>query len=242
MPLIGISADWQEDHRYGADFLRVRPDYSEAIRHSGGIPVILPIITDKDVIQSLINALDGILLSGGGDIDPVLYGASRSKLTSRVIPDRDSFESLLIRQALTGDKPLLAICRGHQMVNVALGGSLYQDIAEEYSPSVQHNREPLSGGFTEQAHRVTITAVSKLAEAMGFDEERSFGVNSLHHQGIKDLAPDLVASAFAEDGLIEGVEIPEARFFVGVQWHPESLYHQDEAMHNLFKAFIQSVR
>lgn len=238
-PLIGISSDWQEDCQYGASFLRVRPEYADAVRDSGGVPVILPLMTDEDVIRVLIDNLDGILLSGGGDIDPARYNAARSDLTRHVVSQRDGFEHLLITLAVAEGIPMLAICRGHQMLNVSLGGTLHQDITLETHSPVVHNLSPASGGFDTLAHEVNIAENSQLAMAMG-GSWMNLQVNSLHHQGIRDLATPLRVSARAQDGLIEGVEHPDHPFLIGVQWHPESLYQRHDAMHNLFMSFIQA--
>ncbi len=211
------------------------PSYVEAISAAGGVPVLIPLGLDETSLQVLLDGLDGLLLTGGGDIAAESYGSDRPELIHDVDTDRDRVELFLAKAAFEQHKPTLAICRGHQMLNVALGGTLYEDVASLMPDARKHD---YFGEFprSHRPHTVTIEPGSKLADVLpsGSDIE----VNSLHHQGIRDLAPVLVPVAYAPDGLIEGVEAPTRPFMVGVQWHPENLIEDDPAMLGLFRSFV----
>lgn len=212
------------------------PSYVEAVEAAGGAPVLIPLGLDEATLQTLLARLDGLILTGGGDIAPEFYGSDKTDLVNDVDTDRDRVELFLAREAFAQQKPVLAICRGHQMLNVALGGTLYEDVGDSMPGAAKHDY------FGEmprnhQAHEVTIDPQSKLAATLG---RTTIAVNSLHHQGIKDIAPSLSATAFAPDGLIEGVESPEHPFAVGVQWHPENLIHDEPAMLDLFRALVRA--
>jgi putative glutamine amidotransferase len=212
------------------------PSYIEAVAAAGGAPVLIPLGLDEATLLTILNQLDGLVLTGGGDIAPEVYGAEHADMVYDVDRDRDRVELFLAREAVAREKPVLAICRGHQMLNVALGGTLYEDVQEIMPGAMKHD---FFGDMprNHQAHEVTIDPDSKLAATLG---RTSIAVNSLHHQGIRDLAPGLVSSAYAPDGLIEGVESPVHPFAVGVQWHPENLIHDEPAMLDLFRGLIQA--
>lgn len=212
------------------------PSYVEAVAAAGGAPVLIPLGLDETALSTILAHLDGLVLTGGGDIAPERYGSDRDDLVYDVDPDRDRVELFMAREAITQGKPLLAICRGHQMLNVALGGTLYEDVLDGMPGAIKHD---FFGKLPRnyQAHEVTIRPKTRLAAVIGNETVK---VNSLHHQGIKDLAPSLVASAYAQDGLIEGVESPEHPFAIGVQWHPENLIHDDEVMLDLFRGLVQA--
>lgn len=210
------------------------PTYVDAVAAAGGVPVLIPLGLDEASLEALLDGLDGLLLTGGGDIAGAFYGSDRDDLILDVDTDRDRVELFLARTAFAQHKPLLAICRGHQMLNVALGGTLYEDIASLMPNAHKHDyfgEHPRS----HRPHTVTIEAGSRLADVLPLTD---VAVNSLHHQGIRDLAPDLTAVAFAPDGLIEGVEARSRPFVVGVQWHPENLAADDPAMLGLFRSFV----
>lgn len=212
--------------------------YVEAVAAAGGAPVLIPLGLDEAALRAILSRLDGLLLTGGGDIAPEHYGSDRPDLIHDIDPDRDRVEMFLAREAMAQNKPMLAICRGHQMLNVALGGTLYEDVLETMPLAIKHD---FFGELPRnyQAHQVTISPESKLANLIG---RQAVTVNSLHHQGIRDLAPSLVATAYAPDGLIEGVESPEHPFAVGVQWHPENLVHDDPAMLDLFRGLVRAAK
>lgn len=215
------------------------PTYTGAVLAAGGLPVMIPLTMNDEDLMDLFAQLDGLLLPGGGDIDPQLYGGSPDNAAVYGIDDtRDHVELLLAKKAVDTDKPLLAICRGHQVLNVALGGSLWEDVLE-LMPNAQRHAYFRGNPRDLQAHDVRIQEKSRLFEIMQVDCK---AVNSIHHQGIKRLGSHLTPTAFAADGLIEAIEIQDHRFALGVQWHPEEFYRQDEQTLALFQAFVDSTR
>ena len=245
-PLIGITVGRQlSAGEASAPFFSNR-SYAEAILSAGGLPLLLVPLSPADTASRLIAALDGFLLSGGGDVDPARYGAGDHPSQFGIEQERDEFEISLVRAARLADKPLLAICRGCQLVTVALGGTLWQDLPSQRPGPVRHRRIP---GEAAPRHGVRVAAGSRLASVFGCrgpsskDEPPSgdieISVNSSHHQAPRELAGGLQATGWSEDGTIEGVELPEARFLLGVQWHPEELYRQDPPQLELFRSFIK---
>ncbi|HEC22211.1 MAG TPA: gamma-glutamyl-gamma-aminobutyrate hydrolase family protein [Chloroflexi bacterium] len=241
-PLIGISlaAHRLADSETGGSVLRVRPTYAHAVAVAGGTPVLIPLYVGAETLRSIYERLDGIVLSGGGDVDPSYYGAERSPYTVRVNRERDEVELQLTRWACAEDKPLLAICRGIQVLNVALGGTLIQDIRDEISGALRHDANS-DVWFERPAHTITLTDGSRLQRALGVGEG-PLEVNSLHHQALKDVATALDVVARASDGIVEGVEMPERRFIVGVQWHPETLVDEHPPMRRLFEALVRAAQ
>jgi putative glutamine amidotransferase len=212
-------------------------DYVSSVETSGGRARILEI---SESPRQLVEQIDGLLLTGGGDIDPVLYREERHASIEDAEPGRDEFEIDLARRAMEMHLPLLAICRGSQVLNVAAGGTLVQDI-----PSAVDTTLPHSMGEPRDliAHDVTVAAGSKLASVLGsaVSMEHTCRVNSRHHQSIARLGESLVASATAADGVIEAVEAPDEEFCVGVQWHPENFWRTGE-FRGLFDAFLACAR
>lgn len=213
--------------------------YTEAIEAAGGIPLLIPLGLDEAELEAILARVDGLLLPGGGDINPNLYNGDERHATLRGIDDdRDRVEIWLARTAVARQIPLLAICRGHQMFNVALGGTLWQDVASQNQDAIRHDfyrvlpRQHL-------AHEVKVTPGSCLAGCL---QQETVKVNSLHHQGIKTLADGLTATAVAPDGLIEGVEVADHPFAVGVQWHPENLTEVAPVMRSLFAGLVAAAR
>lgn len=211
--------------------LLLNRDYPDALRRAGALPLILPWETDAKRLSALLSRLDGLLLSGGEDVSPELYGEQRLAVCGEPDAERDAMETALCRLALEKNMPVLAICRGIQVMNTVLGGTLYQDIASQYGNALEH---PVYDRPYEQVHGVTVLPGTKLSGIIGTAQIR---VNSRHHQAIKIPGNGLTVCARAEDGLIEGVEIPGQRFAVGVQWHPESLSGRVPEAHALFAAF-----
>lgn len=214
----------------------VGSQYASTIEALGGIPVMLPQIKDKEKIEYLVDMLDGVLLTGGVDVSPALYGEERLAACGEPCEERDSFELELLRTATEKNKPVLCICRGMQLLNVAMGGSLWQDIPSQLPNSICHRspEEPPA------KHDVAITA-PEIREKIAFDSEL-FSVNSYHHQAIKRLGNGLVAFVKAEgDGIVEGVYAPDKKFLVGVQWHPELWAEKDHNAMALFKAFVETL-
>jgi putative glutamine amidotransferase len=213
--------------------------YVNVLTAAGAIPWVIPLLEGNEVaLRSIYERLDGLFLPGGVDIDPAEYGEPRTSLCGRVDPARDWAELLLVRWALADKKPVLAVCRGAQLVNVAVGGSLYQDVGTQHPDAIKHDHFPIGGRRRDElAHEVRLTPGSRLQQLLGVD---SLAVNSMHHQGIARLAPGLVPVATSPDGLIEGVETTNGHFMIGVQWHPEDLVDVDHRMKRLFDAFIDA--
>lgn len=216
--------------------------YIRTVAEAGGVPVMVPLVADDEATtRAIYDALDGLLLPGGADLDPASYGQARRPLCDRSDPPRDALELLLVRWACEDRKPLLGICRGLQILNVAAGGTLYQDVAAELAGAAKHDYFPGQGHPRDHlAHDVRLgDAPSRLREIVGAPTLR---VNSLHHQGIDRLGRGLVATAVTADGLVEAAERPLAddHFAVAVQWHPEALYATDASARGLFAAFIEA--
>jgi putative glutamine amidotransferase len=211
--------------------------YVRVLASCGGVPWLVPLLQeDEATLREIYQRLDGIFLTGGVDVDPSSYGEARHPLCDHGDRARDWTEITLIRWAVAEGKPVFAICRGIQVLNVACGGSLYQDVPSQHPSSVKHNCFSTAGYRRDYlAHSVAMQSGSRLARVLGTE---SCQVNSMHHQGIKKLAPGLTATATAPDGLIEGVEAAGDRYVVGVQWHPEELADKDAATRNLFKDFV----
>lgn len=203
----------------------------------GGVPWMIPLLDDDpDTLRAIYDRLDGILLPGGVDVDPATYGETPGPSLGRIDPARDRVELQLTRWAIEDHKPVLGLCRGAQIINVALGGTLYQDIAAELPGAVKHDYFPTQGFDRDhRAHDVALTPGTRLQRLM---ERPSVTVNSMHHQGLKRIGDGLVASAVAPDGLVEGVEGGNGQFLVGVQWHPEVFEMDDPHTRHLFRAFI----
>ncbi|MEN8235544.1 MAG: gamma-glutamyl-gamma-aminobutyrate hydrolase family protein [Actinomycetota bacterium] len=211
--------------------------YTDSVLRAGGLPVILPPVQNGDV-PALLDRLDGIVFTGGGDIEPHRYGEEPHEEVRKTNFDRDEFEFTIVHEAKRRRLPVLAICRGLQVVNVALGGTLIQDIPSTIG-SADHT---VRGNAVYHCHQsITIDTNSRIAKAVGTTE---LCVNSIHHQSTKDLAPGFRAVAWAQDGVIEGIQHEDDEWpLLAVQWHPEFLGdNSDEPSHRLFDAFIESVR
>lgn len=233
-PRIGVSGvvrTWDGGERTG-----VNAAYARAVLAAGGLPVILTPLVDPAWTARLLDGIDGLLLTGGEDVAPSWYGAPPSPHLEAVSPERDRFELALFAIARERGLPMLGICRGIQLINVALGGTLWQDLATERPGPVHHSPDRHR---TERTHRVRVQAHSLAANALGRGE---LMVNSIHHQGIRDLAGRLTATAWADDGLIEAVEGPaDEPWLLAVQWHPEELHADREAPdHGLFRALVDA--
>jgi putative glutamine amidotransferase len=213
--------------------------YVRTLTESGAIPWIVPLLDDPDTLRAIYDRLDGIFLPGGVDIDPESYNEARTSASGRSDPDRDRTEIMLAEWAMRDGKPILAVCRGVQLLAVAAGGTLYQDVTSEFPCAIRHDFFPKIGTHTRQdlVHPVEVVADTRLSRLLGAS---TVLVNSMHHQGIKTLAPTLIANAYSPDGLIEGVESADEDFVLGVQWHPEDLADFEPRMRSLFDAFIEA--
>lgn len=212
-------------------------DYLASIERSGARPRVLEV---SESPRTVLETLDGVLLTGGGDVDPVFYGEHRHQSVEDAEPGRDEFEIDLARRAMEQDLPILAICRGAQVLNVAAGGTLVQDIPSAVTTDLSHSiTEPKNC----VAHDIEVAADSRLHAALGgaVDASCACRVNSRHHQSVGTLGQRLVATAKAPDGVIEGIEAPDATFCVGVQWHPENFWRTGE-FKPLFDAFVEAAR
>ncbi len=238
-PVVGITSDFDpgrpkasEKDREPTYFLRAR--YVQAIHDLGGIPCILPPTQDVTLQRRLLGRVDGLLITGSSaDLNSRLYKEKkigRFKVMNRL---RACFELAIARQAIRMDRPVLGICGGLQLINVALGGSLIQDIPAQIRGALSHQQKTVSATAW---HRVRIRRGTRLRRILGQETVR---VNSSHHQAPLRVAEGLIVNAVAPDGVIEGLEEPHCRFVIGVQWHPELLYRRDAAGKKLFRAFIK---
>jgi putative glutamine amidotransferase len=208
-------------------------DYEESVRRAGGDVHVVG--TDRESPMEIVANSDGILLAGGGDVQPSIYGHAAHQTFDAAEAGRDDYELELVRLATEADVPLFAICRGIQVLNVARGGTLIQHIPEEVAGAVDHNvREPR----VAIAHEVWVTPGSLVDRLMReTEEDGGFPVNSRHHQAVKTVGSGLITTATAPDGVVEAIEDPSKRFVLGVQWHPENFYRTGE-FRALFEGFI----
>lgn len=237
-PVIGISGSITvlENGRFpGYRRSYVNEDYVKSVILAGGVPLLLPLTTDPDIIQDYCSMIDGLVLSGGHDVSPLAYGEQPLMKLGHTLPERDLFDKFLIEKALEKDLPILGICRGLQILNVTLGGSLYQDL--EYIPncSIKHDQYHDPSLAT---HEIVIDQSSKLYEIVGMERLKT---NSFHHLAVKDLADGLKVTARSDDGVIEAVEHDAKDFVLGVQWHPEMMAATDESMKKLFESLVKEV-
>ncbi len=235
-PLIGITT-YQSTNKYGHSITGIGQYYIQAVSQAGGLPVLIPSSLPEDQLAILIARLDGIIFSGGGDVDPAAYGAESTPEVKLVNPERDRTEFQMVRDAIDTGLPFLGICRGIQVINVALGGTLYTHIIDQHPQGLEHAYYP-DWPRDHLAHSVRVKKDSRLAKILGGDEVQT---NSLHHQGIRILSPELRPTAWAPDELIEAVELPNHPFGLGVQWHPEWLTAH-APMRALFIAFVEAAR
>ena len=212
--------------------------YVRAVEAAGGVPLILPITTNPDTIHRCLDAIDGVLLSGGVDVEPGRYGQEPHPTVDTTDADRDAAEIALIRAALERDKPIFAICRGLQILNVALGGTLIQDLPTEKPSTIIHSQSERNIPRPETVHSIQIDSDSRLARIVGANVMQ---VNSLHHQALSEIADGLSVTARAEDGVIEAAEMTDRRFVVAIQCHPEELAAWQPESKRLFSAFIEAI-
>ena len=230
-PLIGISASGAKGSS------RLNATYTQAIAKAGGAPVIIPELSDPEALRSILDGLDGLVISGGADVNPLWYGESPRQALGGVEPARDLYELRLIKLATDRRMPVLGICRGLQLLNVAFGGSLYQDIPSQYPDHIGHNQD-MPGAYG--SHKAYIQAGTKLAEILGED---SVAVNSFHHQSIKALAPIFKVAALAPDRVVEAIDAYPERPIFGVQWHPEGLVQGgDTTMLRIFRFQVERAK
>jgi len=230
-PLIGVTPIWDANK----DSIWMLPEYLTGIIDSGGVPVILPLTCDPGILAQLLSTVDGLLFTGGPDISPDMYGEERLELTDKPFKERDEMEKLLFLQALERGTPVFGICRGLQIMNVILGGSLYQDIPSQFGTQTSHQQKK---PYDAPHHTVEILEGTPLHALLGVD---SLLVNSRHHQAICNLASAFSPMAKAPDGLVEAIFIPDKPFVRAIQWHPEHS-PKDTASKALFYDFVEACR
>lgn len=251
-PVVGVTPLMD----YGRDSLWMLPGYMNALIRAGGAPVMLPLTDDADVISQCVERCDAFLFTGGPDIGPALShgydraGCNADKANGKsssaqsessvgrneaLSPERDRMESALLREVITRDKPALGICRGIQLINVALGGTLWQDLPSEHPSDIEHHMMPPYDRF---GHEVTLVSGTPLACL--FAGQTAIAVNSYHHQAVRDVASGLEIMATAADGVIEALWRPASRFLWAVQWHPEFLYRVDPRSQAIFNTFVSA--
>lgn len=216
--------------------------YTDAVVRAGGAPFVLPLVDNEAVMRKLYEQCDGLLLSGGHDLD--ILGESKKSSGARLkikvgtSPRRDKQEIQMLKWAVADDKPVLGICRGCQLINVALGGTLHHHIPDDLPAASNHELSIDKQDIKHIAHRLKIEPNSQLAKILGTTE---IAANALHHQAINDLGDGLVITARAEDGIVEAIELPGKRFIIGVQSHPEALEESAEPhWRTLFEAFVKA--
>lgn len=232
-PVIGVVplVDYQRES------LWMLPGYLDGIREAGGLPVTLPLTSDAAELAQLLAMVDGLLVTGGQDVTPALYGDDgdeAARLTGERSPERDAMEARLVPAAIGADLPTLGICRGIQVINALLGGTLWQDIPTQLPSGLEHHGTP---PYSRPVHEVEVLAGTPLAQAIG---PGALAVNSYHHQGVRALAPELAPMAIAPDGLVEALWRPASRWLWAVQWHPEFSHETDAASRAIFSAFVSA--
>lgn len=227
-PLIGVTPLWDTAQHS----VWMLPDYLDGIQAAGGIPLVLPIRSDRPSAERLAALCDGFLFTGGQDVSPSVYGMEDKTGTVVSSPERDALETLLFPLAFQTGKPILGICRGLQFLNAALGGTLWQDLPSEHPSAIVHKQ---GKPYDRPSHPVALSGT--LRQCIGKEQIQ---VNTLHHQAVRQLAPGLSPMAIAPDGVIEAAELPGHPFFQAVQWHPEFLFRTDPDQLALFRSFIDA--
>lgn len=213
------------------------PGYMTMLERSGALPLMFPLTKDKAELDQCFSICDGILFPGGHDVDPAIYGQEKKDSCGALCRERDRMESYLLDLVIEADKPLLGICRGIQFINASLGGTIYQDLAEEHPSETDHHMTP---PYDRAVHTVNIRPGTLLSSIL--ESANAIPVNSYHHQAVKDLSPKLRPDAVSSDGLVEAVDMPDMKFFLAVQWHPEFSFNVDENSRKIVRAFVRSMR
>lgn len=224
---------------YARESLWMLPGYFDAVTEAGGVPVMLPLTSDPAAISQLVGTLDGLVVTGGQDVDPAAYDVddpAAAALCGELCRERDAMEALLVPAALERDLPLLGICRGLQALNVVLGGTLWQDLPRQLASEVEHHGK---APYENPVHEVDVLPGTPLAACVGAG---ALPVNSFHHQALRDVAPGLEVMAAAADGVVEAVWRPASRFCWAVQWHPEFMHAVDEPSRKIFSALVAAAR
>lgn len=253
-PIIGITCDYD----YIQSRIQLADSYYRAISEAGGLPLLLPYTSTED-IGRILDIVDGLLFTGGGDVDPSYFGEEASPKLGNISPIRDEMEIKLCREALERDMPVLGICRGAQLINIAMGGTVYQDLESQWGEKIgrcEENRSDAENGESKEVrrellkhsqgapgwygiHEVFFKEGSKIENIMGV---KALRVNSFHHQAVCKIAPNFCISGWSPDGVVEAIESVEHRFAIGVQWHPERMWEKDRRMLLPFAALIRACR
>ncbi|MDE2125415.1 MAG: gamma-glutamyl-gamma-aminobutyrate hydrolase family protein [Armatimonadetes bacterium] len=236
--VIGITCATEQAANGGSALFRLNAAYVQAVQNAGGAPVILPSCSSPEIIERYLGLIDGLLLSGGADIAPGLYGQEQMPCCGGIDPARDAFELPLVRRAIEQDMPVMGICRGIQVLNVALGGTLIQDLPEQQPSEIRHQQTDFGHVRSDATHTIQVRPGSLLHD---LTQSVQIETNSMHHQALADLAPGLVVTARTSDSVIEAVEMPSRRMVLALQCHPEETASRDPISRRLFEGFISAV-
>lgn len=230
-PLIIVTANYD----YEKSLSYIKNLYCEALVEAGAAPVLLPLSMNQEVIEAYVDKCNGLMVVGGPDVDPVYYGENNMPYNGELSPYRDVMEIALVKKAVLSNTPVFGICRGIQVLNVAMGGTLYQDLHQQIKEReiIKHAQ---SAPRWHNTHQVVIKKDTFMWEVYNTEK---VPVNSFHHQAVKDIAPDFEPTAWSEDGIVEAIEYSKDSFAVGVQWHPEDLWQQQDLHRELFKQFVK---
>lgn len=234
-PIIGISSstiiEKNSDIFSGYERTYVNDDYVSSVTRAGGVAVILPIVESPEDIKEMVGMLDGLILMGGHDVDPIQYNEEPTSKIGAIYPKRDRFDLTLVKEAFEKEIPILGICRGHQIINVAFGGSLYQDLSFVQGYSLDHVQK---GNYYDPIHSIDVKNGTKLNSLVG----NTMRVNSFHHLAVKDLAENFVVSAVSKDNIVEAIEYNGDKYVMGVQFHPEMMSSRSEQAQNIFNGLV----
>ena len=229
-PVIGICPLFDEKK----DSYWMLPGYMQMLEAQGAIPLMMPLTAEPEALDYFLDSCDGFILTGGHDVAPAVYGQAQTDLCGLTIPERDEMDVYVLRGAIARDKAVLGICRGNQLMNAALGGTLYQDVESQRDYPISHRMQPPYDGV---AHEVALVPGTPMAALL---ERGTIGVNSCHHQAIRDLSPSLKIQAASADGIAEAVYMPGKRFVWGVQWHPEFAWKVSQPNQRIVAAFVSA--
>ena len=229
--IVGVTPLWDDQ----LQSVWMLSDYTKALEACGLVPVILPLTADPEAARRALDCCDGLLVTGGQDVDPARYGEAVLPQCGALAPVRDALDTVLVREAAARDLPTFGICRGAQIMNAALGGTLWQDLPTQAPSDIVHRQER---PYDRPVHPVSVMKGTPLADILG---PGSHSANSLHHQAIHRVAEPLEIAAEAPDGIVEAVYLPGKRFFLGAQWHPEFLFDTDADSRRLFEAFAAAL-
>lgn len=229
--IVGVMPLWDDEK----DSIWMLPGYMDGVRQAGGLPIIFPFTEDRQELDQLVRMCDGFLFTGGQDVSPALYRETPLEGLVKTCRKRDNMEGIVLEKALKADKPILGICRGIQFINVALGGTLYQDIPSQHPSETEHQQH---APYDIPVHDVTIIKNSPLHKSLNVDR---LSVNSCHHQAINQLARCLEPMAVSTDGLIEAAFMKDRKYLWAVQWHPEYSFNTDQYSRKIFDSFIKAM-